>query len=71
MSEVKNPLASKTVWGVIIMFLPTLLGFFGYDLDASKIAVLNESYDTIAAFVGGALALYGRFTAKTSLGLSS
>lgn len=56
-------LKSKTVWGVILMGVPTLLTVFGVSLPEGSI----ENADTLAKHaieaIGAALALYGRFAA--------
>ena len=52
----KNPLASKTIWGAIIAIAPQLLALFGVtdqDIVTSTVSIL-----------GGLFAIYGRVVAK-------
>lgn len=52
----KNPLASKTIWGAIIAIAPQLLALFGVtdqDIVTSTVSIL-----------GGLFTIYGRVVAK-------
>lgn len=71
MSDFKNPLASKTIWGGIIMALPVIGSLLGFEFGDEKIAILNAAYDTVSTFVGAALVLWGRWTAEAPLGFKS
>lgn len=62
-------LASKTLWGVLIMALPVLLPMIGVSWGIDDTSVINETADKIFQAVGAALALWGRFSAKTSLSI--
>ena len=69
MNETKNILASKTLWGVVIAALPTVLGFF--NLHVSDVAAFSagasELVDSALTLAGSALAIYGRFKATAEL----
>lgn len=54
--KAKNFLLSKTVWGVIAMAFAIFSDQLGIRLEGA--------IDDIVGFVGGILALYGRFTVK-------
>lgn len=60
-------LASKTLWGVVVMALPVLLPLVGISFTVDDTAFVNTNVDMIFQAVGAILALVGRFTAKTSL----
>lgn len=67
--EIKNMFASKTLWGIVIAALPTVLGLFGFKItDAAAFAAGSEQLiDGVTTLVGSALAVYGRFKATTAL----
>jgi hypothetical protein len=52
---------SKTVWGAAIMLVVFVAQQYGYEIGEGEISALIES---AIAFVGAALVVYGRFTAK-------
>lgn len=60
-------LKSKTVIGVVIAALPTLLPALGVDFSAADGQFVSSSVDAIIQGVGSILALYGRFVAKDKL----
>ncbi len=60
-------LASKTLWGLVIMALPVLLPMIGVSFGIDDTAIVNETMDKIFQAIGMALALWGRFSAKTAL----
>ena len=76
--ETKNPVKSKTMWGAVIIALPSVLEGLGVapaaqqvtmdmldTMDANQ-AVANQS---IIEMIGIALVIWGRITATTKLGL--
>lgn len=67
--EIKSLFASKTVWGVVIAALPTVLAVFGYKVSdvAAFSAGADQLVDGIITLVGSALAIYGRLKATASL----
>lgn len=73
MPETKNPLASKTVWGAILMLAAVILGQFGFDLPPEDQATLIDkgfaAADGVLGVVGFIVALIGRWTAKKAIAL--
>jgi len=67
--EIKSLFASKTLWGVVIAALPTVLALFGYKVAdvAAFTAGADQLVDGIITLVGSALAIYGRLKATASL----
>lgn len=67
--ETKSIFASKTVWGIVIAALPTVLGLF--KLHVTDVAAFTqgatEIADAVMALGGSALAIYGRYTATKNL----
>ena len=70
--DVKSIFASKTIWGAILMFAPTVLGFFGFTATEATGAINEvQAFVTHAvSFVGFVLTIWGRFTAKKALTLT-
>lgn len=68
-ATIKAALGSKTVWGVIIASLPTVLGLFNLHVtDAAAFAQgAQEIVDQGLALSGAVLAIYGRIVAAKSL----
>lgn len=69
-------MASKTIWGVIVMVIPTVSAFLGYDWSAQDAADLNAVGTGLGAIaekgfevVGLAITIYGRFVASGALKL--
>jgi hypothetical protein len=76
--EEKWLLKSKTIWGAIIGFLPSIFTLFGVEFDpsvAGSAQVAGESlinslfgvFDSFNEVVGAGLVVWGRLTAKTNL----
>lgn len=67
--DIKSMFASKTLWGIVIAALPTVLGLFGFKItDAAAFASgSTELVDTVITLAGSVLAAYGRFKATSSL----
>ena len=67
--DTKIFLASKTIWGVIIMALPALLPLAGISFGVDDTAVVNEMADKIFQAVGAVIAVWGRWSASTKLSI--
>lgn len=67
--ETKSILASKTLWGVLIAALPTVLGLFGLHVtDAAQFtADAGQIVDQVITLAGSVLAVYGRVKATAAL----
>ena len=67
--EIKATFASKTLWGVVIAALPTILALFGFKI--ADLSAFTENagniVDGLTTLIGSALAIYGRFKATTAL----
>lgn len=63
----KFVLKSKTVWGVILMVAPTLLGLVGVQFPEDMANDLDQIIVGAIEVIGMALALWGRWNATTSL----
>lgn len=67
MNDTKNILASKTVWGALLMLASLVLARFGIDLDpdsqASLVATIGSALDEVMGLVGVVMAIWGRMTA--------
>ena len=68
--DTKIFLASKTVWGVIIMALPALLPLFGVSFGVDDTAVVNDAADQVFQAVGALIAVWGRWSASTKLSIT-
>lgn len=69
MNETKSILSSKTIWGVVIAALPTVLGLFHLriaDLSAFTSGA-TEIVDTVITLAGAVFAAYGRIKATAAL----
>ena len=64
-SETKFVLKSKTIWGVIIAAVPTILAQFGVDVGSTEL--INGWANEIIEAFGSLLAIYGRFVADTAV----
>ncbi len=60
-------LASKTLWGLVVMALPVLLPMVGVSFTIDDTALVGDTADKVFQAIGMLLALWGRFTAKTAL----
>lgn len=67
--EVKSLFASKTLWGILIAALPTVLGLF--HLHITDVATFTQNatdiVDSVLTLAGSVLAVWGRVTATKSL----
>lgn len=68
MSGIKGALASKGVWGGLIVVLSALLGLFGYQIGLEDQQALVDAVSQLGAISGGVLAIYGRITATKRIG---
>lgn len=64
MDDFKSLFASKTFWGGLIAVAAGILGFFGYDLGGADQSALIAQGATIAASIGGVIAIIGRIKAS-------
>jgi predicted cobalt transporter CbtA len=64
----KNPIQSKTYWGLAIIAAASLLERFGVSVDVpatnSFVDQITQLYTEIMQVVGFALAIYGRWKAE-------
>ena len=69
MNDVKSLFASRTLWGVVISIIPTVLGLFHYHItDAAAFASgAQDVVDTVITLSGAVLAAYGRIKATAAL----
>jgi len=67
--ETKSIFASKTVWGIVIAALPTVLGLFHYKVSdvASFTAGAEEIVGAVVTLAGSAMAIWGRVVATKNL----
>ncbi|MGR9413735.1 hypothetical protein GR211_22160 [Rhizobium leguminosarum] len=63
MNDVKGILQSKTIWGLIIAALGTLLNKYGYEVSALDQAALVDQIALVMQVVGWLVAFYGRIRA--------
>ena len=63
----KKPLASRRIWGLLIILLAQLLGAFDVDLDVKATNALIDTvftnWETIMTFVGLVVSLWGQVKA--------
>jgi hypothetical protein len=71
----KSIFQSKTIWGGIIMILPTILSFTGIDISPAEVTTgvgyIEAVVTNAAELIGFAMVIWGRFTAKTPVALIS
>lgn len=64
----KSALASKTVWGGAIAVLAAVAGLLGYQVtEADQADIVKYASDAVV-IIGGLIAVYGRITAKRTIG---
>lgn len=68
-NETKSLFQSKTIIGIVIAALPTLLGLFGYQVsDVTAFAAGSEdAINSLVTLAGSAVAVWGRVTATSKL----
>ena len=67
MTDQKQWWMSKTVWGVVVMLISSALSSTGIPLTPELQGTIVELIMQAITVGGGALAVYGRVTAKTAL----
>ena len=67
--DTKIFLASKTIWGVVIMALPALLPLAGVTFGPDDTVLLNDTADKIFQAAGALIAVWGRWSATTKLSI--
>ena len=67
MTDQKKWWMSKTVWGVVVMLISSALSSTGIPLTPELQGTIVELIMQAITVGGGALAVYGRVTAKTAL----
>lgn len=60
-------LQSKTVWGILLVAVPSLLTTFGVSIPAEWVGDIDGIVKTLLEVSGSILALYGRITADSGL----
>lgn len=69
LATLKNAASSKTVWGVVIAALPTVLGLF--NLHVTDVAAFAQGaqdiVDQTLALFGAVMAIYGRVKATSAI----
>lgn len=67
--ETKSVFASKTIWGVVIAALPTVLALVGYKVSdvAAFTSGAEEIVGAIVTLAGSAVAIWGRISATKAL----
>ena len=66
--DVKHWYKSKTIWGGVIAVGAGVAGLFGFHFDASLQQMVVENGFSLASAVGGAIAIFGRVKATTTIG---
>ena len=73
--DIKNPFASKTIWGAILVVLGLIGRVAGFDVPKDEISglvdLISANWDLFMQIIGAALAVWGRFTAKAKLGFGN
>lgn len=69
MDDIKNFLASKTIWGIVIMLAPLIARATGLDFSNENVEGLQSLLDEGLQLVGAAIALFGRITARSKIKL--
>lgn len=67
-TETKNPAISKTLFGILIAWLPDIADYLS---EVEGAGVIPEKYAPLVRAVGLTLAVVGRWGAKIPLGFSA
>lgn len=67
MIDTKSPLASKTIWGAVLMLVALVLNALGYDLTQEDQALVLEVVVTAVGGLGTLMAIVGRLTASRKI----
>jgi len=70
MTETKPFWQSKTLWGGVIMILPTVLAFLGVDLTTEETAQIGSVVESIVEAVGFIFVIIGRIGAAKAIGVT-
>jgi hypothetical protein len=68
MEDVKNPLASKTVWGAVVALLATLAPILLDQIGVKDADAQAGIWNDLVAAAGAAYAIYGRLVASKVIG---
>ena len=72
--EIKNPFASKTIWGSLLVVVSLLGRAFGIDVPKDEISglidLISANWDAFTSIIGVILTIWGRFTANKKIGFS-
>lgn len=66
----KSALRSKTIWGVIVMILPPVLGLLGFEITVADAEGAATAIDGIVSGIGAILAIWGRISASRPVTLT-
>lgn len=69
--DTKNPFASKTIWGAILVVASLIGNAFGLDVPKDEISglidLISANWDTFTSIIGVVLTIWGRLTASKNL----
>jgi hypothetical protein len=65
--ETKKWFESIGVWGGIVALIAGIAGGFGYAVGPEEQAAIATAITALASAIGGAIAIYGRMKAKTTI----
>ena len=68
--DTKIFLASKTVWGVVLIALPQILPLLGISFTADDTSLLTTTGDQVFQAIGGLIVVWGRWSATTKLSIT-
>lgn len=72
-NEIKNPFASKTIWGALLVVAGLAGKAVGVDVPKDEISgvidTLSANWEAIAQVIGVAMTVWGRFTASKKIGI--
>ena len=68
MDDFKSIFASRTFWGGLLAIMAGVLGFFGWTLTADDQQALVDLGVSVAASLGGVVAIWGRVRASKQIG---
>ncbi|WP_279477836.1 hypothetical protein [Aureimonas sp. SK2] len=67
MDEIKNWYQSRTVWGAALALTASLAGLFGVEVVGLTSEEAVTALTAAASAVGAAVAIFGRFDARTRI----
>ncbi len=68
--DTKIFLASKTVWGVVLIALPQILPLLGISFTADDTSLLTTTGDQVFQAIGALIVVWGRWSASTKLSIT-